>query len=72
MKFIKVLRQRNRKGVVSSIKQYDEKITYRKITSHVSDKELILKIHKKIPQLKYKTNTILKRVNKGVEECAKI
>ena len=72
MKLIKVLRQWNRKRVVSSINQYDEKITYRKITSHVSDKELILKIHKKIPQLKCKTNTILKRVNKGVEECAKI
>ena len=34
--------------------------------------ELILKIHKKIPHLKCKTNTILNRVNKGVEECAKI
>lgn len=40
--------------------QLDTKTTYRKITNQISDKDLILKICKKIPQLKCKTNKKLK------------
>ena len=43
MKFTKVLRQQNRARVVSST--VSSMKTYRKITHHISDKELILKIN---------------------------
>ena len=40
--------------------QQDEKVTYRKITNHLSDKELIHEVYMKIPQLKSKTNNNIK------------